>query len=90
MLQVKGQSEIFSGQDFDRGRRSTYSVSRHDTLLFLYKIKRRAAQFPIGGGGCILSMLSDYLADYRWSSVIRGALQQQMELLNTESYYIFD
>ena len=33
MLQVKGQGEIFPGQDFDRGRRSTYSVSRRDTPL---------------------------------------------------------
>ena len=33
MLQVKGQGENFPGQDFDRGRRSTYSVSRRDTPL---------------------------------------------------------
>ena len=33
MLQVKGQGEIFPGQDFDRGRRSTYSVSQRDTPL---------------------------------------------------------
>ena len=33
MLQVKGQGENFAGQDFDRGCRSIYSVSRRDTPL---------------------------------------------------------
>ena len=29
-----GQSEIVAGQDFDRGRRSTYRAYLHDTPLF--------------------------------------------------------
>ena len=47
MLQVKGQGEIFPGQDFDRGRRSTYSLSRRDPPLQHSQSKRKWQKYAL-------------------------------------------
>ena len=53
-----GQGEIFPGQDFDRGRRSTYSVSRRDTPLHSYQVNytqmvRIAVPYAYGCTVCV-------------------------------------